>query len=229
MKSFQDIHDIFQRVSPYYDRMNSIFSLGLHRFWKRRFAILSSVQKSRYILDMSTGTGDMIAYLRHVHGDSCSITACDPSDRMLDIAKKRYAQESNIQWIHAYGEDIPLSDKSIDLYTIAFGMRNMTDMRKALEEAQRVLKPGGCFSMLEFSPPSKVWLSVLYQGYQKLFPWLGQCIAGDGPSYRYLADSIQQFPSSFLFESMLKDVGFRRVCSYPFTNGLVIAYQGWKV
>ncbi|WP_298190471.1 bifunctional demethylmenaquinone methyltransferase/2-methoxy-6-polyprenyl-1,4-benzoquinol methylase UbiE [Novosphingobium sp.] len=220
---------VFSSVAKNYDRMNDAMSAGMHRLWKDRFVRLVKPRAGEAILDMAGGTGD-IAFRMARHG--AAITVSDINQDMLDVGIER-AEKQGIQglsWSRQNAEELTFGDKEFSAYTIAFGIRNVTRIDKALAEAHRVLKPGGRFFCLEFSTTEWPGFAEVYDFYShRIVPQLGQMIAGDAESYRYLIESIRRFPKMREFEGMIRTAGFRHTKVEPILGGAVAIHSGWKV
>jgi len=223
------VGEVFSNVAKKYDIMNDAMSVGLHRLWKDKFVRRVKPQPGEQILDMAGGTGD-IAFRMAERG--ASITVSDINQDMLDVGIER-AMERGIDglvWSRQNAEELSFQSRVFDAYTIAFGIRNVTRIDKALAEAHRVLKFGGRFFCLEFSTTEWPGFREAYDAYShKLVPQLGQLIAGDAESYRYLIESIRRFPPMPEFEQMIRDAGFVNTRVEPILGGLVAIHSGWKV
>ncbi len=224
---------VFSRVARKYDVMNDAMSGGLHRLWKDRFVRRVKPQAGEAILDMAGGTGDIAFRLAAAGAD---VTVADINQDMLDAgierALKRGIAEGSgtLVWSCQNAEQLAFSDRSFDAYTIAFGIRNVTRIDAALAEAHRVLKYGGRFFCLEFSTTEWPGFKEAYDLYShRLVPKLGEAIAGDGESYRYLVESIRRFPPMPQFEAMILQAGFVQTRVEPLLGGLVAIHSGWKV
>jgi len=220
---------VFSSVAKKYDVMNDAMSGGMHRLWKDHFVRRVKPRAGEVILDMAGGTGD-IAFRMARSG--AEITVSDINQDMLDVGIER-AMERGIDglvWSRQNAEELAFPDRMFDAYTIAFGIRNVTDIPKALREAHRVLKFGGRFFCLEFSTTEWPGFAQAYDFYShKLVPRIGQAIAGDAESYRYLIESIRRFPPMKEFESMIRAAGFSNTKVEPILGGLVAIHSGWKV
>ncbi len=219
---------VFSNVAKSYDIMNDAMSGGMHRLWKDQFVRRVKPRKGEAILDMAGGTGD-IAFRMAKHG--ALVTVSDINEDMLGVGMER-AEKRRIEgltWLPQNAEELVFDDRAFDAYTIAFGIRNVTDKAKALRETHRVLKFGGRFFCLEFS--TNIWpgFSDVYDAYShKLVPQLGKMIAGDEESYRYLIESIRRFPPMPEFAKMIEEAGFTQVKVEPVMGGLVAIHSGWK-
>lgn len=220
---------VFSNVAAKYDIMNDAMSGGMHRLWKDKFVRRVKPQPGEAILDMAGGTGD-IAFRMAERG--ASVTVSDINQDMLDVGIER-AMERGIDglvWSRQNAEELAFSSRVFDAYTIAFGIRNVTHIDRALKEAHRVLKFGGRFFCLEFSTVEWPGLKEAYDLYShKLVPQIGKAIAGDEDSYRYLIESIRRFPDMPSFERMIRAAGFENTRVEPIMGGLVAIHSGWKV
>ena len=224
----QRVGAVFSSVAKKYDVMNDAMSAGLHRLWKDRFVRRVKPRAGEAILDMAGGTGD-IAFRMARHG--ARVTVSDINQDMLDVGVERAAKRGieGLTWSRQNAEELTFADRAFDAYTIAFGIRNVTRIDAALAEAYRVLKFGGRFCCLEFSTTQWPGFKEAYDAYSHhLVPRLGQMIAGDAESYRYLIESIRRFPPMPRFESMIREAGFTRTKVEPILGGLVAIHSGWK-
>lgn len=220
---------VFSSVAKSYDRMNDAMSVGMHRLWKDRFVRRVKPREGEAILDMAGGTGD-IAFRMARHG--ASITVSDINQDMLDVGIERAVERGidGLVWSRQNAEELSFGDRFFNAYTIAFGIRNVTRIDKALAEAHRVLKPGGRFFCLEFSTTEWPGFAEVYDLYShRVVPQLGQMIAGDADSYRYLIESIRRFPKMREFEGMIREAGFRHTKVEPILGGVVAIHSGWKI
>lgn len=220
---------VFSNVARSYDRMNDFMSGGMHRHWKNQFARRVKPRRGEKILDMAGGTGD-IAF--RMAGSGAQITVADINDEMLSVGIDQ-AQQRGIDgliWAEENAEKLSFEDSSFDGYTIAFGIRNVTHIDKALAEAHRVLRFGGRFFCLEFSTSTWPGFKEAYDLYShKVVPKIGRAVAGDEESYRYLVESIRRFPDMPTFAGMIEKAGFGRVSVEPILGGAVAIHSGWKV
>ena len=220
---------VFSSVAKKYDVMNDAMSAGLHRLWKDKFVRRVKPRPGEAILDMAGGTGD-IAFRMARHG--ALVTVSDINEDMLAVGMERAAKKGiqGLTWSPQNAETLTFADRSFDAYTIAFGIRNVTRIDAALAEAHRVLKFGGRFFCLEFSTSEWPGFKEAYDAYSHhLVPRLGQLIAGDAESYRYLIESIRRFPPMPQFERMIRAAGFAQTKVEPVMGGLVAIHSGWKV
>ena len=225
----QRVGAVFSNVAKKYDVMNDAMSVGMHRLWKDKFVRRVKPQPGEQILDMAGGTGD-IAFRMAAQG--AQITVSDINQDMLDVGIERAMERGldSLVWSRQNAEELNFPNRFFDAYTIAFGIRNVTRIDHALAEAHRVLKHGGRFYCLEFSTTEWPGFKEVYDLYShKLVPKLGQAIAGDADSYRYLIESIRRFPTMPEFERMIRAAGFTRTKVEPILGGLVAIHSGWKI
>jgi demethylmenaquinone methyltransferase/2-methoxy-6-polyprenyl-1,4-benzoquinol methylase len=229
------VDDVFHKVASRYDLMNDLMSAGLHRAWKSILVAMLRPSKTRVYrhLDVAGGTGDVAFRVAEAGGPETRVTVLDINGSMLAVGADR-AQEQGyadrVNFIEANAEDLPFHAGTFDSYTIAFGIRNVPRMERALSEAQRVLKRGGRFLCLEFAPVEMPVLDRIYDAYSfHVIPPMGGLVTGDPEPYRYLVESIRQFPKPALFESMIRDAGLARVSHRPLTGGIANIHSGWKL
>jgi demethylmenaquinone methyltransferase/2-methoxy-6-polyprenyl-1,4-benzoquinol methylase len=225
----QRVRGVFSSVAASYDLMNDLMSGGQHRLWKGRFVRLVRPRAGEAILDMAGGTGD-IAFRMARRG--AHVTVADINPEMLAVGRARAKARAieGLAWSEQNAETLSFADKSFDAYTIAFGIRNVTDIPAALREARRVLKTGGRFFCLEFSQTRWPGFRAVYETYsRRIVPRIGKAVAKDEASYRYLIESIERFPDMAAFARMIADAGFARVKAEPILGGLVAIHSGWKV
>ncbi|MCY4032612.1 MAG: class I SAM-dependent methyltransferase [Hyphomicrobiales bacterium] len=235
------IHGVFERVAERYDLMNDLMSLGLHRAWKQNFVekIIprGAISAKREILDMAAGSGDIALRCFERAGRKTSITLCDPNPEMLNIARKRIDAmpleedaRARLRLLCAPAEKTPFAACSFDVYAVAFGIRNAACIETALEEAFRVLRPGGRFLCLEFSQPRLPGLEQAYSLYSEhVIPKLGEIVVGEREPYRYLVESIKRFPSPHRFNAMVEAAGFRHAKYRRLSGGIVTLHQAWRI
>ena len=220
---------VFSNVARKYDIMNDAMSGGMHRLWKNTFVRRVKPQPGEAILDMAGGTGD-IAFRMARRG--AAVTVADINQEMLDVGLERAVERGidTLVWSRQNAEQLAYPDRTFDAYTIAFGIRNVTHIDRALAEAFRVLKFGGRFFCLEFSTTEWPGFKDAYDVYShKIVPRLGKAIADDEASYRYLIESIRRFPPMPEFERMIRAAGFERTKVEPILGGLVAIHSGWKL
>jgi demethylmenaquinone methyltransferase/2-methoxy-6-polyprenyl-1,4-benzoquinol methylase len=225
------VRGVFDSVANKYDLMNDFMSAGLHRLWKQEMVAKLSPRDGQKILDVAGGTGD-IAFRIRDKADAL-VTVCDINQSMLNEGKNRAIDQNRLtglDWICGNAEALPFEDASFDAYTIAFGIRNVTHVDKAIEEAYRVLKVGGRFLCLEFSQVPSPLLSKLYEKYSfHVIPWIGEKITGDRASYQYLVESIRKFPNQQKFTDMIKAAGFGNATYQNMTQGVVALHSARKL
>jgi demethylmenaquinone methyltransferase/2-methoxy-6-polyprenyl-1,4-benzoquinol methylase len=214
--------------------MNDLMSAGLHRLWKSDFVSQLALPKSAAsfaLLDVAGGTGDVARKALEAAGVGTRAVICDVSAQMMEAGRARAGGvESRLSFVQANAECLPFADRSFDAYTIAFGIRNVTHMEKALAEAFRVLKPGGRFLCLEFSAVEVPLLDTLYDAYSfNAIPALGALVAGDAASYRYLVESIRRFPDQKTFMRLIETAGFERVRYRNLTGGIAAIHSAWRL
>ena len=220
---------VFTSVAKSYDVMNDLMSGGMHRLWKDRFVAKVKPRPGEQILDMAGGTGD-IAFRMAKRG--ALVTVSDINPDMLEVGMERASKRAidGLSWQQENAETLRFPDGQFDAYTIAFGIRNVTDIPAALREAHRVLKRGGRFYCLEFSTSEWPGFGQLYDRYsESVIPRIGKVVAGDEDSYRYLVESIRRFPRMDAFQAMIEEAGFKSTSAEPILGGLVAIHGGWKI
>jgi ubiquinone/menaquinone biosynthesis methyltransferase len=225
------VKSVFSSVASNYDIMNDLMSAGMHRLWKDTFVSKVNAGANAALLDVAGGTGDIAVRLHKRTG--ATVTICDINEQMLRAGQDRQfdkGETAELRWLCGNAESLPLPDNSVDVYTIAFGLRNVTDIPKALTEAHRVLKVGGQFLCLEFSKVSEPLLAKIYDKYSfKLIPKIGELVAKDRASYQYLVESIRMFPKQRELVKMMENAGFSRATYENLSMGIVAIHQGWKI
>jgi len=222
------VTSVFERVARRYDLMNDLMSGGLHRGWKDAFVRMVRPRAGEAILDMAGGTGDIAFRLARA---GASVTVADINPAMLGVGRQRAEKRGidGLTWSEQNAEVLTFADASFDAYTIAFGIRNVTDIPAALREAHRVLKFGGRFFCLEFSTMEWPGVARLYDEYShRVVPRIGKVVARDEEAYRYLVESIRRFPPMTEFKAMIATAGFKQVSVRPILGGLVAIHSGWK-
>jgi len=227
------VNEVFARVARRYDLMNDLMSGGLHRLWKDDLIGWLSPPKGLApfaLLDVAGGTGDIASRFLGASGGGSQAVICDISAEMLAVGRERAGGEERLAFVQGNAECLPFPGKCFDAYTIAFGMRNLTHIGKALAEAFRVLRPGGRFLCLEFSAVETPILDTLYDAYSmNAIPALGALVAGDAASYRYLVESIRRFPDQQTFMGMIETAGFERVRYRNLTGGIAAIHSAWRL
>jgi demethylmenaquinone methyltransferase / 2-methoxy-6-polyprenyl-1,4-benzoquinol methylase len=223
------VGSVFSSVARRYDLMNDLMSGGLHRLWKDRFVAKVKPRAGEAILDMAGGTGD-VAFRMARRG--AQVTVADINRDMLEVGIERARRRGvkGLLWAEENAEKLSFADLSFDAYTIAFGIRNVTDIPAALKEAHRVLRRGGRLFVLEFSTSEWPGFGEAYALYaDKIIPRIGKAVADDEDSYRYLVESIRRFPTPGAFRDMIATAGFANAKTEPMLGGLVCIWSGWKI
>jgi len=225
------VRGVFDTVAGRYDLMNDLMSGGVHRVWKASLIDQLKPRAGMRLLDVAGGTGDIAMRYRDAGGGP--VTVLDVNEQMLSVGRDRALDQgvtAGMRWVVGDAEALPFADRTIDAYTIAFGLRNVTDMDRALGEARRVLKPGGCFLCLEFSRVVLPLLSGLYDRYSfSVVPALGAWITGDADAYRYLVESIRRFPDQAALADRMRAAGLERVRVRNLSGGVVAIHAAWRV
>ena len=230
------VDDVFHSVARRYDLMNDLMSGGLHRAWKD--ALVTAVNPPRAghefaLLDVAGGTGDVAFRVVQAGGTGTRVTVCDINADMLAVGRKRAAErglDGVVSFEEGNAENLPYPDRSFDCVTIAFGIRNVPRIERALAEAYRVLKLGGRFLCLEFSLVDIPGLDALYELYSfQVIPRVGEAVTGDRDAYQYLVESIRKFPKPKAFAHMIEAAGFRRASFKLMTGGVVALHSGWRL
>jgi len=227
------VRSVFASVAGKYDLMNDLMSFGVHRLWKQFTLSLTGLRPGDRALDVAGGTGDLAAGLLRQVGKSGRVVLSDVNPAMLGMGRDRLLDRgfvSNVDCIVADAERLPFEDGSFACVTIGFGLRNVTDKAAALRSMYRVLKPGGQLLVLEFSTPVAPGLKPVYDAYSfKVLPLLGQMVAGDAASYRYLAESIRMHPDQETLLEMFRAAGFAQSRYHNLTGGIVALHRGYKI
>ncbi len=227
------VRGVFGSVAQRYDLMNDLMSGGLHRLWKAALIDWLRPRPGWHHLDVAGGTGDVALRVRGATGGKARVSVCDASPEMLARGRDRAIDRGilrRLDWLCADAEALPIASGSVDGYTIAFGLRNVTHIDRALAEAHRVLKPGGRFLCLEFSHVVVPLLGTLYDRYSfSVIPWLGQIVAGDRGAYQYLVESIRRFPPQDELAEAMGAAGLGRVAVRNLSGGIVALHSAWKI
>jgi len=220
---------VFKDVFDKYDIMNDLMSLGVHRIWKKKFIDSLNPQRDTKLIDVASGTGDIAKlFLKKVQFESFAYCV-DENQGMLNISKKKNYRSSSMKWFCNDGEKLPFKDNYFDYYTISFGIRNFSNINKALHEAYRVLKPGGRFLCLEFSKVQNDLLNQFYKLYSKSLPTIGKIIVGKSEPYEYLVSSIEKFYNQEDFLKIIEKQNFKNVTFKNLNGGIAAIHSAWKV
>lgn len=227
------VKDVFRRVAKNYDLMNDLMSLGIHRLWKDHLIWGLDLVPNAHVLDVAGGTGDIAFRLLKTYPHlNLRVILCDLTFEMIEQGRDRAINQGilhNIDWVCANAESLPIPDKSVDLYLISYGLRNVTKIEEALKEAARVLKPGGKFVCLEFSRVTLPPLQKIYDFYSfQLLPTLGEWVAQDRAAYQYLVESIRRFPDQETLAQMIKSNGFSTATWQNLCGGISCIHIGIK-
>ncbi len=223
------VQNVFDKVYSQYDLMNDFMSLGIHRIWKKNLLNMMNPHDNQNLIDVACGTGDIAKlFLNHVNKSS-QITCVDPNKGMIQKGKEKLKNFKNLKWINASAENLPIKDNFFDFYTISFGLRNTKNLNRALEEAYRVLKPGGRYFCLEFSKIQNSGLNFLYKRYSKIIPSVGKIVVGESEPYDYLVKSIEDFLSQEELLDLLKKNNFKECTYRNLSGGIVSIHSGWKI
>ncbi len=228
----EKVAEVFHSVAAKYDIMNDLMSGGVHRLWKRFTVDCSGVRPGQRVLDLGGGTGDLTAKFSRIVGEKGKVILADINNSMLNVGRDKLRDKGivgNVHYVQANAEELPFPDNHFDCITISFCLRNVTDKDKALRSMYRVLKPGGRLLVLEFSKPVFEPLSKVYDAYSfHLLPKMGELIANDAESYRYLAESIRMHPDQETLQNMMDSAGFEQTKYYNLTGGIVALHRGFK-
>ena len=226
----EQVTTMFDGIADNYDSLNRVISMGIDKSWRRKLVAMAANKKPKTIVDVATGTGDLAISLTSI--PSASITGIDIAVEMLEIGKQKITQrklDRKINMIVGDAESLPVSDNTVDVVTVAFGVRNFGDLHKGLSEIYRILKPDGQLFVLETSVPKNLFFRIGYKIYSSLFlPLVGRLFSSDKNAYSYLSDSAAAFPCGEVFNNKLRKVGFTSVQDHPQTFGVVTIYQGTK-
>jgi demethylmenaquinone methyltransferase / 2-methoxy-6-polyprenyl-1,4-benzoquinol methylase len=227
------VADVFRSVARRYDLMNDLMSFGVHRLWKQYAIALTNARAGQSVLDVAGGSGDVAALAAARVGATGRVVLSDVNAAMLEVGRERLADRGiagNVEFVRADAEQLPFAEDSFDCVTIAFGLRNVTHIDRALRSMWHVLKPGGCLVVLEFSRVVVEPLRRAYDAYSfTVLPLLGRLVASDERSYRYLAESIRRHPDQETLKGMMEQAGFERVRYHNLSAGVVAAHKGYKL
>tara|TARA_B100001540_G_scaffold83493_2_gene75135 strand:- start:1900 stop:2604 length:705 start_codon:yes stop_codon:yes gene_type:complete len=223
------VSDVFNKVYDKYDLMNNIMSLGVHKSWKKQLIYSMRPRVNKKLIDVACGTGDIAKLFTEATEGKSKVECVDPNQNMISLGKNKLKNYQNISWKVASAEKLPFKDSMFDYYVISFGLRNTKNINKALSEAFRVLKKGGCFFCLEFSKINNDYLNFVYQNYSKLIPVIGEIVVGDKKPYEYLIKSIKDFVNQDELIDLMKKNKFEK-CEYNNLNGGIVAlHSAWKI
>ena len=223
------VNSVFDRVYKNYDFMNDIMSFGVHRLWKQNLVSWMNPQLGNKIIDVASGTGDLAKIISKKNNCRNIVYCVEPNQGMLKAGKKKLESLKNIKWFLASAEKLPFKDNTFDFYSISYGIRNVTDINLCLQEAFRVLKPGGRFFCLEFSKVENEILNSLYKNYSKLIPIFGKIVIGSAEPYEYLVTSIDKFYDQCELAELIKKNKFSNVQFRNLSNGISAIHSGWKI
>ncbi len=223
------VNSVFSEVHEKYDLMNDIISFGTHRIWKEKFIDWMNPLPNTKLIDVASGTGDIASFFLNKSNLNNHVTCVEPNAEMLNQGKLRLKKFQSVNWINSSAEKIPVDDEIFDYYSISYGIRNVTNIDKALKEALRVLKPGGRFMCLEFSKINNEILNYIYKKYSKTIPYIGKLIVGNDKPYRYLIDSIDKFYNQDQLVDLIVKAGFVNVEYRNVSNGISAIHSGWKI
>ncbi|MGB8274245.1 MAG: bifunctional demethylmenaquinone methyltransferase/2-methoxy-6-polyprenyl-1,4-benzoquinol methylase UbiE [Alphaproteobacteria bacterium] len=234
------VQAVFDTVARRYDLMNDLMSMGVHRLWKHALIDMLAPRPGTVLVDVAGGTGDVaFRFLERCRAQPvhkaplARAVVCDPNQAMMSVGRDRAIDQGlagAVDWVCGAAERLPFADRRFDAYTIAFGLRNVTDIDAALKEARRVLKPGGRFLCLEFSHVDVPLLAPIYDRYSfDIVPKLGEIVTGRGDAYRYLVESIRRFPDQEGLAGRMRRAGFSRVRYVNLTGGIAAIHSAWRI
>ncbi|MBL8580811.1 MAG: bifunctional demethylmenaquinone methyltransferase/2-methoxy-6-polyprenyl-1,4-benzoquinol methylase UbiE [Rhizobiaceae bacterium] len=229
------VDDVFRKVANRYDLMNDLMSGGMHRLWKDAMVTwLNPPRRPGWrALDVAGGTGDIAFRIAEASDRQAHVTVLDINGAMLDVGRERAVRkrlDPMVDFVEANAEELPFADGTFDAYTIAFGIRNVPQIARALAEAHRVLKHGGRFLCLEFSEVEMPMLDRVYEAWSfKAIPQIGKAVTGDAEPYSYLVESIAKFPNQAHFAEMIGAAGFQRVTWRNYSGGIAALHSAWKL
>ena len=223
------VNSVFSKVYKKYDLMNDIMSFGIHRLWKEKFIDWMCPYAHSKLIDVASGTGDIAKLFSQKINGLSKIICIEPNNEMLEEGKENLKEFKNIKWKKGIAEKLPVNDNSYDYYSISYGIRNVTDINKALKEAYRVLKPGGRFMCLEFSKIDNELLDFFYKQYSKAIPFIGKYVVGSSQPYKYLVKSIDQFYTQNQLMELMKNNGFSNIEYRNLSSGISAIHSGWKI
>jgi len=224
------VQDLFTDITTKYDLMNNLMSLGTHILWKKELIQLMNIQSNDNIIEVGSGTGDIVNLINNNYL-ATSIVSVDLNLAMLKHGKEKLKIKSNkVSWVNCNAENLSFNNNTFDKYIVSFCLRNITLIDNALKEAIRVLKPGGIFYCLEFSTPKSSLINNIYNLYKsKIIPLIGDRVAKNKSAYKYLEESISQFPNQNVMLSKLNQIGFQNTSVINLFNGIVCIHRGYKI
>ena len=223
------VNSVFSNVSHKYDLMNDIMSLGIHRVWKDKFIDWMNPYPKSKLIDVASGTGDIAKLFSMKTNNLSEVTCIEPNNEMFQQGKYNLRNFKNIKWFKSSAETLPVQDNTYDFYTISYGIRNVTDINKTLQEAYRVLKTGGRFMCLEFSKIDNELINFLYKNYSKVIPFIGKYVVGSSKPYEYLVKSIDEFYNQEQLLNCMSKNGFANLEYRNLSNGISAIHSGWKI
>ena len=225
------VAEVFDTVSPKYDIMNDVISLGTHRVVKWYAVNASSIKPGSHVLDIAAGTGDLTIPISRRVGPAGCVIMSDINPQMLAAGRARLARAEipdNVQFQQADAENLDFAHDTFDAVTIGYGIRNFTDKARALREILRVLKPGGQLTIIEFSKPTSPRLQIMADAYASLWPAFGKILVGDAKPYRYLVESIKMHPDQETLKSMMQEAGYAHAAYENLMGGIAALHIGIK-
>ena len=224
------VQNIFSKISTKYNLMNDLMSFGTNRLWKRRLIEMINIQDNQTIIDVGAGTGDIGLKISSMN-KKANIFLGDLNLSMIELGmKNKYLKNKNVKWINMNSEAMPFNNNSFDKYIISFCLRNVTDINKTLKESLRVLREGGEFFCLEFSTVDSPVLNNIYSTYKNNFiPLLGEYITSQKNAYKYLSESINNFPNQEILSGKLAKTGYKEISYNNLFGGIVSIHKGWKI
>ena len=223
------VQKVFSDVARNYDLMNDLMSFGSHRLWKKQFVEIINPKKDEVIIDVGSGTGDIAKNVLKTKFNG-ELHLLDLNPQMLNIGKLTIGKNKNVYFHQGNAEDLKFKKNTFDKYTIAFCLRNITNIEKSIEEALRILKPGGIYFCLEFSSPNSILTSQLYKKYRtRTLPLIGKLIAKNKEAYKYLSESIDLFPNQEKLKYIIEKIGFSDVSYINLFDGIDTIHKGYKI
>ena len=228
----EKVKQVFDKVTDNYDLMNDLLSFGIHRLWKRAAVELAGIRSDSYILDLAGGTGDVVKLIAPKVNEKGELILSDINLKMLMAGRDRLIDQgiNNFKTLQIDAEALPFKENTFDIVSMAFGLRNVTSIRKALHEAKRVLRPGGRFLCLEFSRPAIAFINPIYDAYSfKILPEIGHFVANDRHAYKYLVESIRKFPDQVNLEQQINSAGLEKSSYRNLSGGIAAIHSAWRL